>query len=80
MTQSISFSPSRKILKSTKVGEPSVYLKCLKCEKSFDAKRTPSSCPYCSSTLGFCKITVKGPDGKKLSYEAIRSGSGVKSK
>ena len=57
-----------------------MYLKCLKCEKSFDAKRTPSSCPYCSSTLGFCKITVKGPDGKKLSYEAIRSGNGVKSK
>ena len=46
------------------------WYKCVRCQKGFDAKGKPQQCPYCVSSVGFAKITIKTPDGKKLSHEA----------
>ena len=45
-----------------------VYYKCVKCQKGFEIKGKPQECPYCGSDVGFAKITIKGPDGKKVGY------------
>ncbi len=45
-----------------------MYYKCVKCQKGSNIKGKQQECPHCGSNVGFAKITIKGPDGKKVGY------------
>ena len=51
-----------------------MYYKCVKCQKGFEIKGKPQECPHCGSNVGFAKITIKSPDGKKRMYEVDSDG------